>query len=161
MERYIGEIIIFGGSNPPPKCIGAGGQAISRTTYSELFAVYGETYGAGDGINTFNVPDIRGRVIAGPNEMGGSAADRLTNSCPSETGVSGSQIGNTGGTQNHKLDGGVVSVETPDYGGTTVSVSEGQDHNVLSANYNPSSGGLHNNVQPTIIIPFVIYTGVS
>ncbi len=38
------------------------GSAISRTTYADLFAVIGTTYGIGDGSTTFNVPDSRGRV---------------------------------------------------------------------------------------------------
>lgn len=38
------------------------GAALSRTSYSSLFAVIGTTYGAGDGSTTFNIPDSRGRV---------------------------------------------------------------------------------------------------
>lgn len=40
------------------------GQAISRTTYATLFSLIGTTYGVGDGVTTFNIPDIRGRVFA-------------------------------------------------------------------------------------------------
>lgn len=40
------------------------GQAISRTQYPKLFALIGETFGKGDGVNTFNIPDERGRVGA-------------------------------------------------------------------------------------------------
>jgi len=39
------------------------GRDVSRTTYSRLFAVIGTQYGIGDGATTFNVPDIRGRII--------------------------------------------------------------------------------------------------
>lgn len=41
------------------------GTAVSRTTYSALFAIIGTGYGAGDGSTTFNVPDLRGRVPVG------------------------------------------------------------------------------------------------
>src|SRR3954470_17860810 len=54
------------------------GQAISRATYSTLFNIVGATYGAGDGSTTFNLPDKRGRVSAGADNMGGSGASRLT-----------------------------------------------------------------------------------
>lgn len=54
------------------------GQAISRTTYATLFSMVGTTYGAGDGTTTFNIPDLRGRVAAGKDDMGGAAASRLT-----------------------------------------------------------------------------------
>ena len=41
------------------------GSAISRTTYSDLFAVIGTIYGVGDGSTTFNVPNLKGRAIVG------------------------------------------------------------------------------------------------
>lgn len=41
------------------------GQAISRTTYSALFALFGTTYGDGDGSTTFNLPDLRGEFVRG------------------------------------------------------------------------------------------------
>lgn len=50
------------------------GQAISRTTYSALFALVSTTYGVGDGSTTFNVPDLTGRVTA----MKEASATRLT-----------------------------------------------------------------------------------
>jgi microcystin-dependent protein len=40
------------------------GQQISRTTYARLFALFGTTYGVGDGSTTFNLPDRRGRASA-------------------------------------------------------------------------------------------------
>jgi microcystin-dependent protein len=43
------------------------GSVISRTEYSELFAVIGTSFGNGDGVNTFNLPDTRGRVLGGIN----------------------------------------------------------------------------------------------
>ncbi|MBR6126794.1 tail fiber protein [bacterium] len=46
------------------------GDAVSRVTYSALFEIYGVTYGAGDGINTFNLPDFRNRVLWGSGEFG-------------------------------------------------------------------------------------------
>lgn len=43
------------------------GSAISRTTYSRLFAAIGTTFGAGDGSTTFNIPDLRDEFIRGAN----------------------------------------------------------------------------------------------
>lgn len=52
------------------------GQAVSRSTYAELFALIGTNFGEGDGVNTFNVPDYRGKFLRG---LGGdSAADIYT-----------------------------------------------------------------------------------
>jgi microcystin-dependent protein len=54
------------------------GQAVSRTTYARLFAHLGTTYGVGDGTTTFNLPDLRGRIPVGLDNMGGSDAARLS-----------------------------------------------------------------------------------
>ena len=43
----------------------ADGRAISRTTYSTLFSLFGTTFGVGDNSTTFNIPDLRGVVIRG------------------------------------------------------------------------------------------------
>lgn len=52
-------------TNIPEGCLVCDGSAVSRTDYSELFAVIGTTYGEGDGSTTFNLPDKRGRVSVG------------------------------------------------------------------------------------------------
>lgn len=98
-----GIVLDFAGSEAsvPSGWLICGGQAVSRTTYAALFAVIGTTYGAGNGTTTFNVPDLRSRVIAGKDDMGGSAASRLTNTPTG--GVSGSGLGNVGGSQGHVL----------------------------------------------------------
>jgi prepilin-type N-terminal cleavage/methylation domain-containing protein len=49
-------------SSPPDGYLLEDGSAVSRTTYSDLFALIGATYGAGDGSTTFNLPDSRGRA---------------------------------------------------------------------------------------------------
>lgn len=75
------------------------GQAISRTTYAPLFSLFGTTYGTGDGSTTFNIPDKRGRVSAGKDDMGGNAANRLT----SAGAVTGTSLGYAGGEQLHAI----------------------------------------------------------
>lgn len=54
------------------------GQAISRTTYSRLFAIMSTTFGVGNGSTTFNLPDKRGRVSAATDNLGGSRANVIT-----------------------------------------------------------------------------------
>lgn len=58
-----GMIATFARNTPPTGWLKANGAAVSRTTYSALFAAIGITYGAGDGSTTFNVPDLRGDFI--------------------------------------------------------------------------------------------------
>lgn len=61
----VGEIYMYGGSIAPIGFLLCNGAAVSRATYSELYSVIGDTFGAGDGNSTFNVPDLTGKVIIG------------------------------------------------------------------------------------------------
>jgi microcystin-dependent protein len=90
----------IGASAPNSAFVLPFGQAISRTTYATLFSLVSTTFGSGDGSTTFNVPDLRGRSVFGLDNMGGSAASRIT--------VAGGNfdatvLGGTGGAQNHTL----------------------------------------------------------
>jgi microcystin-dependent protein len=192
----VGMITDYAGSSAPSGWLLCYGQAISRTTYASLFAAISTTYGSGDGSTTFNVPDIRGRVTAGQDDMGGSSANRLTNQ---SGGLNGDTLGATGGSETHTLteaelaahDHGatgltasssvsngtnvVRNLDNGDFGDT--SVDNGNQKNVFdSVNASEStiavsttisgdtadagSGSAHNNVQPTIILNKIIYTGV-
>lgn len=72
-----GVMLPYGGSTAPTGFLLCYGQPVSRSTYSDLFSAIGTTYGAGDGSTTFNLPDARGRVLAGKDDMGGTAAGVL------------------------------------------------------------------------------------
>lgn len=68
------QITLNFGATLPENCIWLEGAAVSRTTYSTLFGIYGTTYGAGDGSTTFNLPDFRNRAIWGSDSAGYIAA---------------------------------------------------------------------------------------
>jgi len=76
-----GMIQMCGKSTAPSGYLLCDGSAVSRTTYADLFAVIGETFGPGDGSTTFNLPDFRGIFPrgAGTNDtlgsVGGSVGD--------------------------------------------------------------------------------------
>ncbi|HEX8838247.1 MAG TPA: phage tail protein [Candidatus Acidoferrum sp.] len=76
---YVGEIRDFAGGVAPPGWLFADGTNYLQTTFPQLFNVIGQTYGGTAG--TFNVPDTRGRVLAGIDNFGSAigAAGRLTN----------------------------------------------------------------------------------
>lgn len=92
----VGSVTAFAGSTAPSGWLLCFGQAISRTQYSALFSVVGTTYGTGDGSTTFNLPDLRGRIPAGKDDMGGSAASRLTSGT---SGITGTTLGAAGGDE--------------------------------------------------------------
>lgn len=72
-----GTIQVRADSIQPNGWLWAFGQAVSRTTYANLFAHIATTYGVGDGSTTFNLPDYRGRVPVALDNMGGTDAGRL------------------------------------------------------------------------------------
>ena len=72
------------------------GQAISRTTYSSLYAVLGVSFGTGDGSTTFNLPDLRGRMIIGLDNLGGTSANRVT-------AATADTLGGASGAETHAL----------------------------------------------------------
>jgi microcystin-dependent protein len=73
-----GALSPFAGATAPTGWLLCHGQAISRSSFAALFAILGTAYGAGDGSTTFNLPDLRDRVIAGKGDMGGTNAGRLS-----------------------------------------------------------------------------------
>ena len=60
-----GLIMMSGTTDPPTGWLTCNGQEVSRTTYANLFAAIGETFGAGNGTTTFLVPDMRDRFPGG------------------------------------------------------------------------------------------------
>jgi microcystin-dependent protein len=169
----IGVIVDFWGATPPEGYLFAAGQEISRTTYAALFAVMGTSAGAGNGSTTFNLPDYRGRVSAGRENMATPATTRLNS-------LSSSTLGGAGGAQTHTL----MTAEMPSHthavtdpghahgyvepvGGVNVGgIAASVPADVATATTDPASTGItlantgggaaHNNVQPTIICNKII-----
>jgi microcystin-dependent protein len=135
----IGASIDFWGTTAPNSSfVLMYGQAISRTTYSTLFSMFSTAYGSGDGSTTFNVPDLRGRVTAGKDDMGGSAASRLTSV---GLGVAGTTLGNAGSTESYTLVTGNLPPYTPS--GTIGGTGSSNQTNVVlySQSMTPANGG--------------------
>lgn len=89
-----GSVLYYAGPTVPSGYLLGNGAAISRTTFANLFANVGTTYGTGDGVSTFNLPDCRARYVAGGDAT--NATGRLTGLTG---GVSAALLGNTGGAQ--------------------------------------------------------------
>jgi microcystin-dependent protein len=184
----IGGLVPYTGSTAPSSSfVLPYGQAISRTTYSAYFALVGTTFGTGDGSTTFNILDLRGRVVAGADNMGGSAAGRLTDA------VAGiDSLGDAGGAQSHTLtasqipsitSSGSNSISVTTSGGNSLAQSTSSISNVnsgtggglsptasngwtgagglsgnnnISVTSNNTGGAAHNNVQPTIVLNYLL-----
>ena len=72
-----GAIMPFSFSLPPDGWLECNGAEISRITYANLFNKISTIYGSGDGINTFNIPDLRGEFIRGWDNGRGIDSGRL------------------------------------------------------------------------------------
>lgn len=129
------------------------GRALSRTTYSTLFALIGTTYGVGDGSTTFNIPDSRGYIHAHKatsgtgSTMGGTFGSYdHTHSIPALTGTTDSQGahnhgGNTGATGS--VDSGLLGVfvtAAPDNHSHSIS-SDGVHTHSVTTSTNTTGGG--------------------
>ncbi|MBY0317917.1 MAG: tail fiber protein [Reyranella sp.] len=173
-----GCIMPYAGAAAPDGWLLCAGQAVSRTTYADLFAAIGTAYGVGDGSTTFNLPDLRGRVAAGKDDMGGSDAGRLSGGVANRT-----TLGGAGGAAIHTLAAGEMpshshGVTDPGHGHTTpagnptsiftgrASWGDGNNLNVAAGNgsttgisvQSAGGGGAHNNTQPTLILNYLIAT---
>jgi len=87
-----GTIIMWPTSTVPAGYFECNGAAVSRTTYSALFAVIGTLYGPGDGANTFNIPDYRGYFLRGWDHGTARDPDRATRT-DSGNGTTGDNVG--------------------------------------------------------------------
>ena len=177
-----GIVSAFAGVTAPAGWLMCYGQAVSRTEYSALFTALSTTYGSGDGSTTFNIPDMRGRAIAGVDNMGGTAASRLTSTVLTASNT----LGATGGTQTHVLTeaqlashthtqnahshrvevvgGGTAHQQTGFSGaGYTFNIAGVNDGlrefsavSVTATNQSTGSGTAHLNTQPTIVLNYII-----
>ena len=80
----IGTVSAFAGASAPDKYLMCDGSTISRTTYSDLYAVLGDVYGNGDGSTTFEIPDLRGEFLRGLDGGRGVDASRTLGSAQSD-----------------------------------------------------------------------------
>lgn len=164
-----GAIVPFAGSSAPAGWLLCYGQAVSRTTYASLFTAISTGYGVGDGSSTFNLPDLRGRVPAGKDDMGGSAASRLTSTTMSPN---GNTLAATGGAQTHTLSTAELASHTHGAGSYSVALGLGSGTNglqpsggydvvggaVTGTSASAGSGTAHANVQPSLICNYLIKT---
>lgn len=63
-----GAVVAFAGAAAPTGWLLCDGSAVSRTTYANLFQAIGVTWGGGNGVSTFNLPDLRGRTTIGAGQ---------------------------------------------------------------------------------------------
>jgi len=141
----IGSVATFAHSDILPKgYLECNGEAVSRITYSKLFAVISTNYGVGDNSTTFNLPDLRGEFIRGFDNGRGVDSGRTIGSSQGEdtkphshstpqhkhTGSS-----NSTGSHTHSVKGG--------FNGSGYSVSGSNGNQSFNFSQNVSYSGSH------------------
>ena len=168
-------IVPWSSASVPTGFLECNGAAVSRSTYSALFAIVGTTYGAGDGASTFNVPNLADNVAVGKSNNKALASTGGANTVASTGNVAGSTANATlstpqlashshpGGRGNggRNPSGNVMSGQAQYYfpgggpGNTGSSGSgSGHSHN-MSANF---SGDATSVLQPYLTIIYIIKT---
>jgi microcystin-dependent protein len=185
----VGAVLDYAGAAAPTYWLLCYGQEVSQTTYAALYAVVSTTFNTGgEGAGNFRLPDMRGRVVAGQDDMGGSSANRLTGLTD---GVNGDTFGAAGGLESTviaqanlpnvnlsaasltvsitngtnvaRTESTVSNVENVGGANSDVPVNVALDAITASAGGNVPLGGsgtATNNVQPTIVLNKIIYAGV-
>ena len=166
--------IISWSASTPSGYLDCDGSAVSRTTYADLFAVIGTTYGSGDGSTTFNVPNLEDNVPVGKSGTKALASTGGTNTVTPTGNVAGSTANATlseaqlashnhgirpkTGSQSQIGISRVVNVyqlsTTQNDAITYTGSSSGHAHN-MSANF---AGDATSVVQPYLAVNFVIKT---
>lgn len=150
-----GSVIPFAGKTAPTGWLMCQGQAVSRTTYAQLFSVIGTTFGSGDGSTTFNLPDLRGRVAVGVDsdanlglQTGEKAhvltASELASHVHTQTAVSSHVAGSPGDIGAAVTDGNVY------WSNTAASTNSGVQTYAAGDNLE------HNNMQPSLYLNYLV-----
>ena len=166
-------IVPWSSASVPSGFLECAGAAVSRSTYSALFAIVGTTYGAGDGSTTFNLPDLQDNTPVGKSGTKALASTGGANTVSSTGNVGGStantalsvnqlashthQLYNPGGNPqsnvaiaNLQYNANPGSALNPTNAGNGVSHS----HN-MSANF---SGDATSVLQPYLALIYIIKT---
>ena len=164
-----GTIVPWTVSSAPTGYLECDGSAVSRSTYSALFALIGTTYGAGDGSSTFTLPDLKDRVVYGKSssvsiaDTGGSATVTPAGT-NAGTALSESQLPSHNHTTTITFTNGTTSLSSSTRlaggGATTLGTQTYDTDNTGSGSTHTHtfSGSSQSTLQPFLCLKFMIKT---
>lgn len=107
-QQPAGTVIAYAPNSAPSGYLLCNGAEVSRTTYADLFAKIGTTYGTGNGSTTFNVPDLNGRFIQGAHNGGSYISAGLPNITGQSNDAAGPSATNGGALYQTESNGSTV-----------------------------------------------------
>lgn len=161
-----GIISMWSMTTPPDGWLICDGSAVSRAEYPNLFAVIGAYYGAGDGVNTFNIPDARGRVLVGTDgsfefpSVGSKYGTKTHTLVQSELPSHDHSLNDPGHT--HFTDAAAIATAGVQGGVGVNALIAGAGNatalnNTTGITISPVGGDQpHNNIQPSLCIHYII-----
>jgi microcystin-dependent protein len=147
-------VLDFAGGAAPAGFLLCDGSIVRREDYDDLFQVISTTYNTGGEAGyQFRLPDLRGRVAVGKDNMGGTAASRVTTGV---SGLTGTTLGASGGHE--ALQAHTHLVDESPYTGTGNTIAVGANPVSYANNSGTKSTGAGNaqNVQPSLILNKII-----
>ena len=159
----VGTITQWSTDSIPNKWLLCDGRAVNRATYSSLFNVIGTTYGGGDAMTTFNLPDLRARVPVGKGTNSDSQISAAFTTLGGTTYTANSL--SFGGEYKHKLT--VAEIPAHNHTINNMNPRNVYDRDQGGGGYDPNTEGsiltdltggdeAHNNVQPFITLNYII-----
>jgi len=173
MDYYLGEIRVFAGNYAPQDWHLCDGTALPISSNDALYALIGTAYG-GDGVTTFKLPDLRGRLPIGqgtgtgltPRALGQSfGAEQVqldTSTIPSHTHTmniaAGTGTANLPTSDSYLAGLGLSSGTAPEgyVSATTIPAPVEKAMNAATISNSSTSGSPHNNVMPVMPISYII-----
>mgnify|MGYP003125337718 CR=1 FL=1 len=134
-------IVPWSSASVPTGFLECNGQAVSRSTYSALFAIVSTTYGTGDGASTFNVPDLQDNVAVGKSNNKALASTGGANTVQATGNVGGSTANATLTTSQLASHSHTIATSTPAAGQTSSQVCAGFPAVVGNANTASAGSG--------------------
>lgn len=128
----------------------------ANATATDTVTVVFAPFGVGDGSTTFNVPDLRGRGLIGRDNMGGSAASRVTSG---NSAIAATRVGASGGLETLMAHTHTVATRDSGTAGTTAAVMKANaaaDGTITSAS--TGTGSSHGNMPPSMVVNWLIKT---
>jgi len=168
---YIGEIRMFGGNFAPVGWLGCNGQLVSIADYSTLYALIGTTYG-GDGVTTFGLPDLQGRIPLSQGQGVGLANYTIGEKSGTETvSLLQTQIPSHSHAYNVSPAKSSLTSLTGNLPGAVIGGLAGEFYANPTATPTPVKGALmpgsmgvgggsqpHDNIMPSLCVTFIIAT---